>query len=35
MLREWLNANMPQIVEKALRAELSSASKRPGADDTR
>jgi len=35
MLREWLDANMPHIVEKALRAELSSISKRPAADDTR
>lgn len=27
MLREWLDANMPRIVEKALRVELASSAK--------
>ncbi len=30
MLREWLNTNMPRIVEKALRVELAAHTKRPG-----
>ncbi len=32
MLREWLDANMPRIVEKALRVELAASAKRPGTD---
>lgn len=35
MLREWLDANMPRIVEKALRVELETRAKRPGADGSR
>jgi hypothetical protein len=30
MLREWLDANMPRIVEKALRVELAANAQRPG-----
>ena len=30
MLRDWLDANMPRIVEKALRVELAASAKRPG-----
>ena len=33
MLREWLNTNMPRIVEKALRVELAANAKRPGAKE--
>jgi len=35
MLRDWLNANMPRIVEKALRGELAASAKRPGTDGSR
>lgn len=35
MLRDWLDANMPRIVEKALRVELAAGGKRPGTDDPR
>lgn len=35
MLREWLDANMPRIVEKALRVELATLAKRPEADGNR
>lgn len=28
MLRQWLDANMPRIVEKTLRAEMSEDSKK-------
>lgn len=31
MLRDWLDANMPRIVEKALRVELATSAKRPTA----
>lgn len=29
MLRDWLDSNMPRIVEKALRVELSASGKGP------
>ena len=35
MLREWLDANMPRIVEKALRGELAAGVKRPGSAEPR
>lgn len=35
MLRDWLNANMPRIVEKALRGELAASAKHPGTDGSR
>ena len=28
MLRQWLDANMPRIVEKALRVELAESAKK-------
>ena len=37
MLRQWLDSNMPRIVEKALRLELAEnppAALRPGATDS-
>ena len=30
MLRDWLDTNMPRIVEKALRVELAANAKRDG-----
>ena len=33
MLRDWLDANMPRIVEKALRVELAANAQRPGKPD--
>jgi cell pole-organizing protein PopZ len=33
MLRDWLDANMPRIVEKALRVELAEGAKRPSSSD--
>lgn len=33
MLRDWLDANMPRIVEKALKVELSDSAKRSGSAD--
>jgi cell pole-organizing protein PopZ len=33
MLRDWLDANMPRIVEKALRVELAEGAKRPSTSD--
>ncbi|HEX7072419.1 MAG TPA: DUF2497 domain-containing protein [Hyphomicrobiaceae bacterium] len=35
LLREWLDANMPRIVEKALRVELAASAKRPEIDSNR
>jgi cell pole-organizing protein PopZ len=28
MLRQWLDANLPRIVEKAVRAELAESGKK-------
>ncbi len=33
MLRDWLDANMPRIVEKALRVELAANAQRSGKPD--
>jgi cell pole-organizing protein PopZ len=33
MLRDWLDANMPRIVEKALRVELAANAQRSAKPD--
>ena len=33
MLRDWLDANMPRIVEQALKVELEGGAKAPAGKD--